>query len=141
MSIDDIELTTKNFILYAAQNYSNPHCVSDEEFYEDLQRLENLKKLFKRFKNATTQNKQYAKTQKLVRIILNNIIIFNNVFEHPASIKLLFYKVPDYHSELKTILTFLNLMPEIVFKNYQGTILYNSDIAVHTGLAQILRKI
>lgn len=137
----DMPLTAKNFNLYAAQHYINPQCFSDDEFVEDLQRIENLKKLFKRFSNGIEQNKEPEKIAKLIRILLNNVIVFNNVFETPAAIRMLFFKIPEYHSEIKTILTFLDIMPDHVRNVGESTVLYNSDISVHPRLADFLRKV
>ena len=39
-------LDDDNFILYAAHSYDNPACESEEEFYEDLNRVKYIKRLF-----------------------------------------------------------------------------------------------
>lgn len=41
-------LTKKNFLLYCAQQYDNPHCTGIDEFHEDLKRIKYIKKLFTR---------------------------------------------------------------------------------------------
>lgn len=138
---ETIPLTDNNFLIYAAQHYNNPYCYSNDEFYEDIQRIENLKKLFKRLRNGILQNKQEDKLHKLIRILLNNVITFNNVFEIRAVPRLLFFKIPEYHSELKTILTFLNIMPDRLFNLGEVEIIHSSDIPVHSILADYLRKI
>lgn len=137
----DMPLSARNFNLYAAQHYVNPQCFSDEEFQEDLQRIENLKKLFKRFSNGIQQDKDPVKVSKLIRILLNNVIVFNNVFETPAAIRMLFYKIPEYRCEIKTILTFLDIMPEAIRNIGELDVIYNSDMAVHAKLAEYLRKV
>lgn len=137
----DMPLSARNFNLYAAQHYVNPQCFSDDEFSEDLQRIENLKKLFKRFSNGIQQDKEPEKIAKLIRILLNNVIIFNNVFETSAAIRMLFFKIPEYRSEIKTILTFLNIMPDHVRNIGEEVVLYNSDMSIHPTLAEYLRKV
>ncbi len=141
MSDIDVPLTNKNFMIYAATHYINHQCFSDEEFIEDLQRIENLKKLFKRFSNGILLDKDPDKIAKLIRILLNNVIIFNNVFEVPAAIRMLFFKMPEYRSEIKTILTFLDIMPESLRYIGDDAILYNSDMHINTNLAEYLRKV
>src|SRR6266704_7960 len=42
-------LTTKNFLIYAAQHYENPTCQSTEEFQEDLRRIKYIKKLITKY--------------------------------------------------------------------------------------------
>ena len=44
-------LNDKTFILYAAQNYSNPQCTGIEDFYDDLKSIKYLKRLFNRYIN------------------------------------------------------------------------------------------
>ena len=141
MSDFDVPLSNKNFTLHAATHYNNPQCFSDEEFQEDLQRIENLKKLFKRFSNGISQDKDPGKIAKLIRILLNNVIIFNNVFETPAAIRMLFFKIPEYRPEIKTILTFLDIMPDTINNIGDEVILYNTDMNINLKLAEYLRKV
>lgn len=97
------ELTNENYIMYAMKNYSNPACSGIEEFYEDMNRLKYLKKLFQ----------TYASTGVLKeRLILNHIIILQNVLGIECSSRILFFRIPDVsHSALKTFLVFLNTLP------------------------------
>lgn len=100
------ELTSKNFVLYAAKYYDNKQCNSVEEFYEDLKRFKYLKKLFTR----------YEKTGDLKeRLILNHIIILNNVFGPHHVVRLLFLKIPQKHLKyVKPFLVLLSILPEKV---------------------------
>lgn len=141
LALNEPPLSNKNFTLYAAKHYVNPQCFSDEEFLEDVQRIENLKKLFKRFSNGVAQEKNPEKLYKLIRILLNNVIIFNNVFASPAAVRMLFFKIPEYRSELKTILTFISLMPDYLNNLGEEEAINNSDIPIHAVLADYLRKL
>lgn len=45
-------LTDKNFELFAAKSYDNLNCVDTIEFFEDINRIKYVKKLFKRYKDT-----------------------------------------------------------------------------------------
>ena len=45
-------LTDDNFNLFAARYYDNPHCLSEEEFEDDLKRFRYLKRLFRKYKQT-----------------------------------------------------------------------------------------
>ena len=59
-------ISDENFTLFAAHKYQNPACASEEEFYEDLNRVKYIKRLFFRFDNTG---------ELKVRLLLNHIII------------------------------------------------------------------
>ena len=65
------ELTEKNLILFAAQNYRKPNFSDIEEFYEDLKRFKYVKRLINRY----LEHDELAE-----RLILNHIIILCNSF-------------------------------------------------------------
>ena len=65
------ELTEKNLILFAAQNYRKPNFSDIEEFYEDLKRFKYVKRLVNRY----LEHDELAE-----RLILNHIIILCNSF-------------------------------------------------------------
>ena len=44
----NVELTNKNFMVYAMKAYNNPNCMDLEEFQEDLKRIKYIKRLFKK---------------------------------------------------------------------------------------------
>jgi hypothetical protein len=101
------KLTEENFLLYAIKNYDNPSCKGLPEFYEDLNRIKYIKRLFNRFE-----------TKKILkdRLILNHLIILNNIFGTEAAARILFYKVePKFHSYLKSFLLYLNFLPNSIF--------------------------
>lgn len=98
-----VHLTNDNFALYAAQHYDCPF-PDPQEFVEDLKRIVYIKRLL---------NQYLDKGELRERLIINHLIVLHNVFGPYASI-LLFFKLSEYQSLLKTFLTFLNLMPEII---------------------------
>ena len=100
----DIELTHKNFLVYAMKAYNNPHCMDTNEFSEDIKRIKYVKRLFRKYR-ATGELK--------TRLILNHIIVLNNVFGNEASATLLLYKIEqEYWAILKTFLVFLKTIKE-----------------------------
>lgn len=96
------ELNESNYILFAIKHYENPHCVTREDFDEDMKRFKYLKRLLKR----------YVRGQQLrTHLIINHLIILYNVFGEAAT-PLLFFKLErEYWSILKTILLYLNKYP------------------------------
>ncbi len=97
------KLDNKNFLDYAIQNYENPECKNMEEFFEDVNRVKYLKRLFSRYDQDNDLKS---------RLIVNHLIIFNNVFGLVPSSRILFYKVDEkYYSLLKTCLYFIERLP------------------------------
>jgi len=81
---ESIEVTEENYLIVAAQYYSNPQCSSTEEFYEDLNRTKYIKRLINR----------YLETGDLPdRLLINHIIVFCNVFTISIGIKLMALKL------------------------------------------------
>jgi hypothetical protein len=124
-----IELTQDTFLLYAAQHYNNTSCVSLKEFESDLKRFKYIKRLLKRYKKNGVLSE---------RLILNHLILLHNVFSD-ALIPMLFLKFePEYWSEVKTFLVFLNYLPE----QYQINKSVNeTDVPLDGQIIQKLRKI
>lgn len=97
-------LSDSEFFAYAARHYDNPSCKTPEEFNEDLNRFRHLRKLLVRYNSGEQVNP---------RLILNHIIVILNVFDNYAAVKLLFGRTEkEFWSPLKTILSFLEIMPE-----------------------------
>jgi hypothetical protein len=97
-------LSEDNFLLYAIKMYDNPYCKGINEFYEDLNRIKYIKRLF---------NKYETKKQLKERLLLNHIMILTNVFGVEGCARILFFKIESkYHSYLKTFLDFLNMLPK-----------------------------
>lgn len=98
------KLTPDNIMMFAMKHYDNPSCVDRKEFLDDMKRFKYLKRLFRKYDTS----KEFKS-----RLIINHIIILANVFGVDAATTLLFFKIDKQHwSILKTILIFLNYMPE-----------------------------
>lgn len=96
-------LSEDNFLLYAIKIYNNPYCRGMNEFYEDLNRIKYIKRLFNKY-----DTKRILKN----RLLLNHLIILNNVFGSEGCSRILFYKIEKrYHPYLKSFLQFLNMLP------------------------------
>ena len=102
--VDFSTLTPENINMFAIKHYSNPSCVDEQEFLDDMKRFKYLKRLFRKYDTS--------KDLKM-RLIINHIIILANVFGVEAATTLLFFKIEKNHwSILKTFLIFLHYMPE-----------------------------
>lgn len=98
------ELNNKNFLLFAAKNYQNSQCMTQEEFEDDLQRFKYLKRLFNRYEVTGELSE---------RLILNHLVVLYNVFGIKAANHMMFYKIEDKNWPiLKTFLVYLNYLPE-----------------------------
>jgi hypothetical protein len=96
-------LNNDNYIMYAMKHYTNPSCSGIEEFYEDMNRLKYLKKLFQIYHNTGVLKE---------RLILNHIIVLQNVLGVEPSARIMFFRTPEAsHHTLKTFLVFLNGLP------------------------------
>ena len=97
-------ITHYNYVQFAIRNYNNPLCKSVDEFNNDLKRVSYIKKHLKR----------YLKSGKIKdRLLLNQIIIFCNVFGINSGVRMLFFKCEeDLFASLKTFLVFLNYIPK-----------------------------
>ena len=97
-------LTPENINMFAIKHYDNPSCVDEQEFLDDMKRFKYLKRLFRKYDTS----KEFKS-----RLIINHIIILANVFGIEAATTLLFFKIDKQHWHLlKTVLIFLNYMPE-----------------------------
>ena len=96
------ELNEGNYILFAMKHYENPHCVTRDDFDEDIKRFKYLKRLLKRYVRGGALR---------THLIINHLIILYNVFGEAAT-PLLFFKLErEYWCILKTILIYLNKYP------------------------------
>lgn len=118
--------------MYAMKHYDNAQCVDIEEFYDDIKRINYIKRLFVRYQ-TTGELKE--------RLILNHIIILYNVFPIEVATNILFFKIDSqYWSQLKTFLVYLNYMPEkLTF--LENCEIVTSDIQLDDNVVSILRKI
>jgi len=125
-------LTEKNINAYMIMSYDNVQCVDIEEFEDDIKIPKYIKRLINRY---------YSVGELKERLLLNHIILFYNVFEREAATRILFFKMEkDDYSILKTFLTFLNYMPEVV-ELIDGRNIVNSDIPICQEVASRLREL
>lgn len=124
-------LTTDNYILYAMKSYDTPNCILSE-FKEDMKRFNYLKRLFLR-------HRKYGEIRE--RLILNHLVVIYNLFGIESATRLLFYKIdPQDYGALKTYLSFLNFMPEIV-RGIRNKNILSCDIDLDLEIAERLREI
>ena len=96
-------LTPETIDIFALRHYDN-RGASKEEFDDDMNRFKYLKRLFRKYDTS----KEFKS-----RLIINHIIILANVFGVEAATTLLFFKIDKQHwSILKTVLIFLDYMPQ-----------------------------
>ena len=97
-------LTPETIEIFAKRHYNNPSDIDRQEFEDDMKRFKYLKRLFRKYDTS----KEFKS-----RLIINHIIILANVFGVEAATTLLFFKIDKQHwSILKTVLIFLDYMPQ-----------------------------
>jgi hypothetical protein len=99
-------LTSKNFLIYAAQHYDNPTCQSTEEFQEDLRRIKYVKKLITKYVESGDLKE---------RLILNHLIVLSNVYKPIPLCKILFLKMEEYMKYTKPFLMFIGVWQERLY--------------------------
>ena len=98
------ELTEKNLILFAAQNYRKPNFSDIEEFYEDLKRFKYVKRLINRY----LEHDELAE-----RLILNHLIVVFNSFGIEGALNILELKMDECHwPVLKPFLIYLRYIKD-----------------------------
>lgn len=119
------ELNDDNYILFSIKYYDNPQAVTQEDFFEDLNRFKYIKKLLRK----------YIKTGDLkTSLLINHLIIVFNIF-NDAALPLLFFKLEkELWSSLKTFLLYLDRIPE-----YPKTFI--NDIKIDETCLKILKSI
>ena len=126
------DLNDGNFLIYAAKCYDRPH-ILQTEFEDDLKHIKYIKRLFRKYRQ-TGEFKE--------RLILNHVIILSNVFGVEATVNMLFFKLDeDDYPLLKTILIFLNYMPDRFTLSFNKYHIRQEEIPVDLTIADILRKI
>jgi len=130
--IDPDVLTNSNFFLYCAKFYDNPHCVSSEEFLNDIRRIKHIKKLLTR----------YEKTGEFkTRLILNHIIILINVFGPEPTCKILFLKMGRYLKYIKPFLILLNILAPVIYDIEKKGPIYTDDVSMDQFVIDQLRDL
>jgi len=119
------ELNEDNYILFAIKYYDNPQAVTQDDFFEDLNRFKYIKKLLRR----------YVKSGELkTTLLINHFIIVFNIF-NDAALPLLFFKIEkELWSSMKTFLIYLNRIPE-----YPKSFL--NDIPIDKNCLKILESL
>ena len=121
----DIPLSDDNFIMYASKMYDNPSCQSEDEFYEDLNRVKYIKRLFFRYDNTG---------ELKLRLKLNHMIILINVFGDDGATRILFHKSEEkYHGYIKSFLTHLKSLPNTIPDLNLDEIASDHRIDTHLG--------
>jgi hypothetical protein len=126
------KIDDSNFLLFAAQNYDNPQCTEDTEFFDDLKKFKYLKRLF---------NKYQESGELKERLVLNHLIVIYNLFGSAAT-RMLFFRLNEYLSILKPFLILLNRLPDKV--EGIGSIdndVITSDIESDQHVVDVLRSI
>lgn len=129
--MSDIGLNEANFLLFAAQHYDSifPDTV---EFIDDLKRFAYVKRLFNQYKEKGVLKE---------RLILNHIIIIFNMWGS-AAIPMLFLKMSGSETCLKTILTYMQLMPDKIENiGLEKNTFINKDIPIDTNLWNKLKDL
>lgn len=126
-------LDDTTFLLYASKNYNNVGCYDIQEFKEDLSRIVYVRRLLQRYRKGGELKE---------RLILNHIIVLCNVFTVPAAVRMLFYKMEDFSSELKTFLVYLDMMPEEIHNiGVFGKTFFSNKIGIDNQIEKILRDL
>jgi hypothetical protein len=97
------ELNENNFLLFAIKNYENPQAVTRDDFEKDLNHFKYIKRLLKRYKKTGV-----LKTH----LIINHFIFLYNIFGEATTVMLFFKIERELWPQLKTIIMFLNRLPE-----------------------------
>lgn len=101
-------INESEFFAYAVRHYDNPSCKTTSEFNEDLNRFKHLRKTLIRYCSGDDVNPQ---------LILNHVVVLLNVFDQYACVRMMFERIEhSYWSPLKTILSFLNVMPNDILE-------------------------
>ena len=126
------DLNDDNFDIYAAKHYDRPHIITSE-FEDDLRRIKYVKRLLRKYKQSGDFKE---------RLILNHVIILSNVFGIDAAVNMLFFKVDkEDYPLLKTILLFLNFMPNRLTVTFDKYYVRQEDITIDLSIAKKLREI
>lgn len=111
-----MNITSENYQMLAAKAYQ-PVCLSQEEFVRDIRAMNYIKSDIVRY--------QKVNSKLNLRIIINRFVVASNNFSPVDAMKFLFYVVRSNESHiviLKTIFTFLEIMPEILMITSELTV-------------------
>jgi hypothetical protein len=126
------KLTDENFLIYAAKYYDNPHCLSTEEFFEDLKRIKYIKKLITRY----IENNELKH-----RLILNHLIVLNNLFGAEHLSRILYLKMKPQFRYIKPFLILLNILPDRLYDIKDEHKIETDLIPMEGNIIKMLRNI
>lgn len=118
-----MELNESTFNLYAAKHYDNPFCFNEDEFQIDVKRIATIKRMISWHNGGNDIN---------IRLLLNNVISFYNVFEHHAATTMLQYKMDRTH--------YLQMNAMLYFLSYPLIGDGSFDIMLHRRIVKEFRK-
>lgn len=126
-------ISDENFLLFCARHYENADCHTEDEFFEDINRVKYIKKLITRFK----KNGELKE-----RLILNHIIILQNVFGAVNTCKILYQMNKEDFEYIKPFLIYLDYLPDKLYSiDVKDSIIYTDDIPMNKEIIEALRKI
>lgn len=127
-------LTEENFQDFAVRSYINFRCSGREEFQEDLLHIKYLKRLFRKYRDTGEMD------STRIRLALNHLIIFYNVFKVHSATRMLFLRLePSLFPILKAFLIHLNFMPAIIH-GVDGSDILSKDIEVDKAILEKLNN-
>ena len=132
----DFLISDDNYQLFAAKAYQKTVCLSTEEFLIDLKAVERLKSDITRWGNDREDTQ--------LRLIINKIIMFSNMFGLEETLKMLFWKNrrDEYTTNfLMTMTVFLGIMPETPLPISAGLILDSTKFNTNSELLESLENI
>jgi hypothetical protein len=111
----------KEFLAVAMKAYDNPSCVDITEFESDLRKIQYCKKLARKY----TEDDEGT-----FRLLLNNLIIFFNLFGK-AGTDMLLYKVKE--EKLRSVIA-----PLIMYLGHANNALLDLDINIEESILDFL---
>ena len=104
-----MQLDKKNFEKYALKHYRNVYAADKKEFQDDLRKAQYARKLATKIVNGKDVN---------IRLLVNHVILFFNVFEVKAAKELMLFHCNDSEKRVfKTIFEYLAYLEEDEFKD------------------------
>jgi hypothetical protein len=111
----------KEFLAVAMKAYDNPSCVDIAEFESDLRKIQYCKKLARKYT---------ANDEGTFRLLLNNLIIFYNLFGK-AGTDMLLFKVKE--EKLRAVIA-----PLIMYLGHANSTLLALDINIDESIVEFL---
>lgn len=126
------QLNEENFLDFCQASYINEHCISIDEFLDDLKILKYIKILLR---------KHFSNKEINELLLLNHFQAFFNVFEQKAAVQIMFFRVEDYYwPGIKTVLEYLHMTPE-KFISADKKEIYTDDIEINLHLMNKLNNL